>query len=125
PPPRRVRARPYWPCLIPGSAQSSSIACVGFAPGLFACGAYLNSGRIVRPNVDASIIAVAVYQANPAEKTSTQPATVAQPCEPYRKAPARIPDPAASVESTENNPMLSASEAIAPDAVINARAKNQ
>src|SRR5919198_6245186 len=41
------------------------------------------------------------------------------------KAPARMPDPAASVESTEKSPMLSPSDANAPDAVTPARAKNQ
>src|ERR687884_79880 len=40
-------------------------------------------------------------------------------------APARMPDPAASVESTEKSPMLSPSDASAPDAVTQASAKNQ
>src|ERR687883_1830360 len=40
-------------------------------------------------------------------------------------APARIPDPAASVERTEKSPMLSPSDASAPDAVTQASAKNQ
>ena len=41
------------------------------------------------------------------------------------KAPARIPEPAASVESTAKKPMFSASEATAPETVTIASAKNQ
>lgn len=47
---------------------------------------YVPSGRRTRPAVAASIIALAVYQARPAETTKTQPAVVSQPLEPVRNA---------------------------------------
>ena len=60
----------YWPILTPGSAHSSSIGRTGLPPGTFAAFFHLNSGRTVRSPAAASIIAVAVYQARPAERRS-------------------------------------------------------
>ena len=72
----------YWPIFTPGSAHSSSIGRTGLRPGMFAARSYLKSGRTTIPPAAASIIAVAVYQAQPAEITNSQPATCTQPCEP-------------------------------------------
>jgi hypothetical protein len=67
---------------MPGSAHSSWIGWTSFPPGTFVARLYLNNGKTARPVVPASSIASTVYQANPAEKTKTEPATCAQPCEP-------------------------------------------
>src|SRR3954451_4677856 len=92
---------------------------------MFAARLYLPSGKTVRPVAASMTIASTVYQAKPAENTSTQPATWAQPSEPKMYAPARMPEPAASVESTATRPRLSAVAAIAAIAVVIASAKNQ
>jgi hypothetical protein len=79
---RTMEEKSYWPMRMPGSAHSSSIGRVGRPPGLFASREYLPSGRTTRPPAYASIIAVATYQAQSADATSTQPAAVTTPCEP-------------------------------------------
>src|SRR2546430_6497327 len=98
---------------------------MGLSPGTLAARLYLPSGRIVLPAVAASIIAVATYQAKPAEKTKTQPATFSQPVLPVQSAGAAIVEPAASVASTAKSARLSVRAAKAPDHVIAASGMNQ
>src|SRR3954466_460279 len=92
---------------------------------MLAAGLYLPSGRTVFPAVAASIIAVATYQANPAENTNTQPATCSQLVLPVQSAGAAIVEPAASGARTAKSPRLSVSAAAAPDHVIAASGMNQ
>src|SRR3954454_12963306 len=98
---------------------------MGFCPGMLAAGLYLPSGSTVLPAVAASIIAVATYQAKPAAKTNTQPATCSQLVLPVQSAGAAIVASAASVPSTAKSPRLSARAAAAPDQVIAASGMNQ